>query len=153
MTDSKLSTAAQSDGIWALRSGIDDGYPYVIRVRTDTRDLAGHPALPNLLQISWTFLLEGQQVQVGLPTRDQADEMEAFENRIVDALQRGPVALLVSVNTRQGERRWLWYCGAPDETEQQLNAALGRDASFPIVIETLADPEWKFYRDLVSSVV
>jgi Family of unknown function (DUF695) len=124
----------------------------LIRVRTDVRDLAGHPALPNLLQISWTYLLEGQQVQVGLPTRDQAEEMTIFENRIVDALQSDPVALLVSVNTRQGERRWLWYCGAPDETERRLNAVLGRDASFPITLETLADPEWKFYRDLVSAV-
>ena len=126
--------------------------PYLIRVRTAVRDLAGHPALPNLLQISWTYLLEGQQVQVGLPTRDQAEEMRIFENRIVDALQSDPVALLVSVNTRQGERRWLWYCGAPDETERRLNAVLGRDASFPIALETLADPDWKFYRDLVSAV-
>jgi hypothetical protein len=124
----------------------------LIRVRTDVRDLAGHPALPNLLQISWTYLLEGQQVQVGLPTRDQAEEMTIFENRIVDALQSDPVALLVSVNTRQGERRWLWYCGAPDVTERRLNAVLGRDASFPSALETLADPEWKFYRDLVSAV-
>ena len=46
------SDAADLDGTWAVRRGVDDGLPYVIRVPTDLGDVAGDRPLSKLLQIS-----------------------------------------------------------------------------------------------------
>src|SRR5580698_6457968 len=97
------------DGLWTLLKGMEDGHPYFIRVRTDLAAVVGDRSLPNLLEIRWAYFVDESQAAHGLPTHEQLEEMAEFEERIVPALEDGRHAILVSVNMKCGERRWLCY--------------------------------------------
>ena len=140
------------DSLWTLLKGMEDGHPYVIRVRTDLAAVVGDRSLPNLLEIRWTYFVDESHAAHGLPTQEQLEEMAAFEERIVPALEHGRHAILVSVNMRCGERRWLCYCATREQAERALNAALGGDPAFPIDLSMMPDPEWNFYRDLLLEI-
>jgi hypothetical protein len=149
MTGYLESDGADLDGTWTIYRGVEDGIPFVIRLRTDLGDVAGDRSLSKLLQISWSYFVDATSDN-GMPTDAQQDEMATFENRVVDAVQKSRLAILVSVNTRAGMRRWLLYLGNRDKVEQGINAVLDGDASLPIHMTMIEDPSWNFYRNLLA---
>jgi hypothetical protein len=149
MTGFLESDGADLDGTWAVRRGVEDGVPFVIRLRTDLGNVAGDRSLSKLLQISWNYFVDANG-DSGMPAKAQQDEMATFENGVVDALQKSRLAILVSVNTQADMRRWLLYLGNRDKVEQCINAVLDGDASMPIHMTMIDDPNWNFYRNLLA---
>ena len=144
MADYLISKEADFDGVWAIIKLIEEDLPLLFRLRTDLRSVAGDPSMPLLFEIKWTYFLDAENIDQ-LPTPSQLDEMTAFEDAVVEALHGNRAALLVAVNTIEGERRWLWYCGDREKVERCMNTALNGNPSYPIRMEITEDPSWSFY--------
>jgi len=133
------------DDTWSLGEGKHNDKPLVIRFRQNLLPLAGHPEYPNRLKISWTFRAKTAN---GMPTPDEGNEMGTFEDRLVEALEKGNQAILTVVVTNDGKRDWYFYTSDVTETGKRINDMPQEKEAYPVQISVARDEAWDFYRDI-----
>ena len=127
------------DASWALAEGRRGGRPYVARLRTDLKPLAGHPDYPVRLLTTWRIR---PATAGGLPSVEEEEAMADFESLLVPRLSASGVAVLTAVLTHNGERSWLFYARDLDQAQHSLDVLA---ADFPISFVTEPDPAWERY--------
>jgi hypothetical protein len=134
------------DPAWALAEGRRGGRPYVIRLRTDLKPVAGHPDYPIRLLATWRIR---PPTDGGLPTVEEEEAMADFESLLVPALSGSGIAVLAAVLTHHGERSWLFYAGDLVQAQHSLDL-LAED--FPISFAAESDPGWERYLGILRDL-
>jgi hypothetical protein len=102
--------------------------------------------------VVWTYPLEGEEGQRGLPTSAQQADMVRREDALTAGLEGGGVAVLTSVATSGGHREWIWYSRPASELNPAFNATLKGHPRYPIQLHITADPSWSGYQRLRAAI-
>lgn len=111
-------------------------------------DLDAHVGVshPHRLEIEWAFGSPS-----GLPDDVTLGAMEGFEDRLMPAM-RAASALLVSVTTGGGVRRWTVHAAERAQTMARIRAILATtNGGAGVTVDAADDPGWSKYRQLVAS--
>jgi hypothetical protein len=134
---------------WTCATATCDGWPRLIRCRTNVADIADGMSLPRLLRITWKFPVADAS---GLPSAELNETMAEFENAVVAELELDSTAIFVSVLVCNGVKEWNAYIADAQRVCDRLNRALASHRPFPVELTVEDDPGWQTYRKLVKSL-
>jgi hypothetical protein len=132
---------------WFLAEGELEGLPAVIRARQHLTDWVGHPDYSRKLTIAWSYRPVDES---GMPSDTTYKQMDAFEDALFEALERGPSTIFVAVYTHNGRREWIGYTRDIDESESLMTRALEEHEHYPLELSTEEDPQWAEYLTLLQ---
>ena len=139
-----LSEIIKSDQ-WAVAEGTHNDLPLMIRFRNKLSPGSSISNHPQLIRIYWDYTPH----ESGMPSTNDSQSMEVFENRLVDALETDLSGVLAAAITTNGYREWVWYCLSTDVFAERLHNMPQETEPYPIEIETENDPEWAYFFNTV----
>jgi hypothetical protein len=89
--------------------------------------------------ISWTF---EQHQENGLPTEEQSELLQDFEDSLLQELDPDRTAILAFVYSSAGLREWHFYVGDMDDVGRRINSALSDKPALPIDLTAHDDSDW-----------
>jgi len=131
---------------WSIAKGTNPDKPTVLRFRPNLAAFIGDARYPRRLIIFWSF--EGGPS--GLPDHGQAEEMGAFEDAIIAALDPDRLAILAFVFTASGQREWHFYVSDVGQVGERINEALAGKPIFPIELHVEDDPDWSEFAAVIQ---
>jgi hypothetical protein len=135
---------------WILAESVDPDSPMILRFRPNLESSLGDPRYPRRLVVTWQYESADEG---GMPTEEQSDEMQNFEDTIVAALDPERFAILTFVVTGEEKREWHYYVDNVDEVAAIINEALADSPELPISLEVEEDPDWEEFREVLECCV
>ncbi len=135
-----LSNIIENDE-WAGAEGTHKGLPLLIRFRPKLSPALELSAYPQLIQVYWGYT----EHPSGMPSPEDSERMEVFEDRLVGALESDLSGLLASVITTNGYREWVLYTKSVDVFSERLHNMPQEEEPYPIQIEADHDPGWTYF--------
>jgi len=135
---------------WAIAETTAPARLGMIRFRTPVLGPGQVTEYPRCLRILWGYADEGTGA---LPDGPTTDRLQTFENRVVDALEQGAVAVLTAVLTFDGARQWVFYTADVATCGARIDAMPQEAEPYPIEIDVFSDAEWRYLRDEVLATV
>jgi len=133
---------------WFIARGVWQDRPILMRARPNLTDFAGHPAYPQKLTIAWDYDDNGS---TGMPTPERNLEMEAFEERLLQSLEKSNHAFVVAVVTNAGSREWICYTQDGNESVHRVNETFADEPRKPLRLEMVNDPDWGEYIGILQN--
>lgn len=131
---------------WTVAQGQKNGRPLLIRYRSQRPQGVDTAAFPFLLSATWSY----QPNDYGLPSAEEMELMDNFEDVLASALEGSQTAHLLVVLTNNGERDWLWYTCGEQEVMSQVNKALKGHRCYPVQFSVQKDRTWRAYSQFVD---
>ncbi len=132
---------------WAVAEEMHNDLLLIIRFRNELTPDSGIFNHSQLIRIYWDYT----QHESGMPSTDESQSMEVFENRLVDALEADLSGVLSAVITTDGYREWVWYCLSTEVFAERLHNMPQEADPYPIEIETEKDPKWSYFFNQVRA--
>jgi hypothetical protein len=149
MLDGDPMTNEIPDGPWALGQGERDGKPMFLRANTGAARLAGDPRY-------------GQRISVAVPIRspkgdgfpqpDEAFEIDAIEDRLVDALAAAGPSIFVLVITTGGTRQFVFYTADAAASAAALEELSRTIEGHELQHVVEPDPEWDVFEQFADFI-
>jgi hypothetical protein len=136
----ELSVLIENDQ-WAVAEGTHNDLPLMIRFRDKFVQGVNISNHPQLIQIFWEY----SEHESGMPSTEDSQSMEVFENRLVEALEGDLTGVLSAVITTNGVREWVYYCKSTDSFAKKLHNMPQESEPYPIGIEAGNDPDWEYF--------
>lgn len=134
---------SDSFGSWSLVESSKDGFPLLVRIRAEIKDLPSiRESHPLLIKVTWEF---GHDSISGMPSAAEEDAMQCFENLLVPRVEADFSALLTIAVTYDGNRSWYFYSSNSNEFTNRLNDLPQTEERMPIVINKRSDEDWEYY--------
>lgn len=137
------------DDTWFFTTGEADGKPSTLRGRQNLRHLVGLKTHPRLLRIQWQYEPVNDS---GMPSSDQSDQMETFENTIIPELEKDNLCIFFSIEIHNGVKEWVAYCSDVAAAGERSNKVLEGHPVYPITLTTENNPDWEQYRSMLDAV-
>jgi hypothetical protein len=130
-----------ADDRWSVAQLEKNGKPLLVRYRNERPQSVETAAFPFLLSATWAY----QPNEFALPSADEMEWMDRFEDALASALETSQTAHLMVILTGNGERDWLWYTHSEAEAMRHVNQALKGHQPYPIQFSVQKDRGWKAY--------
>ena len=130
-----------ADDQWSMAQGEKNGKPLLIRYRSERPQGVEATAFPFLLSATWSY----QPNEFGLPSAEEMESMDKFEDVLASSLQESQTAHLMVILTGGSKRDWLWYSCGEEEAMRQVNQALKGHNRYPVQFSVQKDRAWKAY--------
>jgi len=129
-----------NDDKWTLIESRHEGKPILIRARrfVDGVDRASYPVR---LNIFWQMLSPDEN---GLASTDDTPALEAFEERLVQAVDVDAQSVLSVILTGHGRREYVFHTADPNEFLRRLMDMPQEEDPYPIEIHRTDDPDWEY---------
>jgi len=88
----------------------------------------------------------------GLPTEEETNRLEVFEERLVGAVEDDEHSMLVGVLTCNGQREFIFHTGDVPGFMERLTDMPQETERYPITIQKYDDPDWSYLESIVSGV-
>jgi hypothetical protein len=129
---------------WSVSAGQDPISPMIIRIRSKLDSAKGKKLFPHMMRMSWSFQTPNQ---IGMPSKVEADELSAFEQRLEERFESDLQSVLTIAITQSGFREWYFYTNDIDEFMTRLGSVPHKNEN-PIEIYFTNDENWKYYEDM-----
>ena len=90
--------------------------------------------------------------ELGLPTQLESERLEAFENRLVEAVESDNHSILSVVLTCNGQREFVFHTSDPEGFVKRLIAMPQEQERYPIEIFNNEDPGWEYVATVTPSI-
>lgn len=141
-----IASASFTQEKWGVYTAQDNGFPLIVRHRSDIPTNVISSAYPHMIAISWKYESEN-----GMPEETVRKSMKVLEDRITNAVEPRKHALLTVVVTGNGLCEWQFYARNTNDFMQLLNEALANQPAYPIELSLQKDPEWEAYRQFIDT--
>jgi hypothetical protein len=131
---------------WTMYETHDDGEPKLWQIRESFPDGVTAATHPTAIVVEWRY---GDR---GLPDAALLSRMHAFERLLGRLDTDGGNSVLVHIIRGRGLSELCWYARDRDVFMEGLNHALAGQPRYPIAIEFLDDPAWKYRRAIVAKL-
>jgi hypothetical protein len=131
----RTNTVSQ-DGTFSVIQGEIDGRPLVAMIDMGLRELPDKQALSFFLGLSTSLI---NPTIEGLPTRSDADNLNAWEGVVEARLQSATNLVFVGRVTWNGHRELLYYVGTQQPTVEALKSISG---TRPFAFTCERDEKW-----------
>ena len=133
---------------WTLAKGADKNVSRLIRIRENLNPEVLGLTLQHLLRVSWSML---DETEMGLPSNEETNELEQFENELVPRVEAKGSCVLAAVITESGKRHWYFYLNDVDAFSEGLHNLPQKQEPHPIEVTRHRNEGWNLYRELVAS--
>lgn len=136
------------DQEWSIATGQHEGRPIFIRFREfpDTFPKGDYPERCNVF---WTMAEASDR---GVPSPDETERMQRFENRLVAALEASDEAVLTVVMTTAGKREFVLQARSECDFQGRVES-IPQDADpYPIEIAVFEDAAWEYTGRVTAAV-
>jgi hypothetical protein len=106
------------------------------------------PTHSQRLVVTWEY---EQDNSSGMPSEAQSEDMRAFEDAVVNAVDPDKLAILSFIYTNNGFRVWQFYVRDIEEVGIRINTALADFPKLPISLEVQDDANWDELRSVYNS--
>lgn len=132
---------------WTGAEGEYDNHPLLIRFRQIPKGFS-KSKYPSRLNVFWKM---SEPDENGLPTEEETNRLEVFEERLVGAVEDDEHSMLVGVLTCNGQREFIFHTGDVPGFMERLTNMPQETERYPITIQKYDDPDWS-YLESISSV-
>ena len=101
-------------------------------------------------KIRVTVTIPYKAISSGMPTDEEADQLQAIADSFDTVLKADPVAVLTGIYTGAGERQMVFYTLSTNIFTKKLNLALEPFPLLPLTITAENDPDWEEYDEMRS---
>ncbi len=129
------------EGNWYLAEGEIDNLPAFVRFRDNVESFILSGNYRHYLRVVWEFEAD----EHGLPSDDETERLESFEDKLCEALEADDHAILSFAMTNDGLRQWVFYTQDVKESVSRINGMPQEEERFPIELTTEEDPKWEEY--------
>jgi len=131
---------------WAVAEGQTDAYPFQVRYRCFLPDFP-RSDYPIRLNVFWEM---AHPLENGLASSADIPIMQAFEDKMVHALEPNGTGILTAILTGRGEREFIFQTRSIEDFSNCLHAIPQEAQPFPIKIFSSDDPDWKYFQGLIG---
>ena len=133
---------------WSIAEGIDEGMPVITRFRNFDQSFP-RSRYPKRLNIFWKF---SNPKDNGLPSPEDSVQAEAFEDRLVEAVENDNHSILSMVLTGKGQREYVFHTSNANEFLQRLTAMPQEQDRYPIEINSFEDVDWNYDGSVLGDI-
>jgi hypothetical protein len=133
---------------WSVFETEIDELPAFVRFRSDAGSLV-KGNYPTSFRVVWEYAADDEYQ---LPSDDELERLDDFEEHLGQALEDDGHAVLVFVMTNDGLRQWLFYTKDLGETTRRINAMPQEHDPYPIELTSAPDPQWSEYQRLANAL-
>ena len=130
---------------WSVIDGLKEKEPVIIRVNRGLKELAGHPAFPERIEILIRFNSAGSD---GMPSAEENFNLQELEDSLANALTSSNKSLYAAVVTGMGSKRLIFYTSDLGNAAIKANEILKKTDDHHIEVLTSKDFDWGVYRSL-----
>lgn len=131
---------------WTCPTQGDNGGLVMVTGRRDVEKFRKNPRFNIRVEVSWIY---GDKTS-GMPPMDIAETMEKVTERLQNAFDSDPVAVMTGIYTGEGRRDWVFYTLSTNIFGRKLNEALASLPLLPISIYCENDSSWGEYDEMKS---
>ena len=140
-----------ADDCWAIAHGFQDSCPRILRYRDDISQELDRSEHQHLVLIRWSY--PEAQGKEGLPSTTSLDEMNQFEDALLEAVERPLGDALVSATTGQGQRVWALYVQSPEAFAAKFDDVHTPADGHPLEVGIWMDPDWGyFFNEILGAI-
>lgn len=134
---------------WTVASkGLETDAPSFLRICQIPKDFA-RSNYPERIHIYWTMARPDHS---GLPTPEESQMLQSFEDRLTRAVLPDKHAVLVVTATSEGVREYLFYAKDVEGFMLRLQDMPHPHGRYPIELEQESDPGWSSYNRFASGL-
>lgn len=117
--------------------------------RKDVESFRNNPKFNIRVEVTWPY--EGDAT--GMPDVATSTLMEETQDKLTEAFEKDPVAVLTGIFTGDNERNWIFYTLSTHIFGRKLNEALKDMPVLPISIYCENDPDWLEYDEMSEAEI
>ena len=133
---------------WVVAEGDYDGRPVLIRLRELPKEFPASK-YPDRLNVTWTM---SEVDENGLPTENEFSRLSDFEDRLIDAVEPDEQSILVGALTCNAEKEFIFQTANASEFLKRLTNMPQEKDRYPIKIERYEDPDWSYFKAVMSQL-
>ena len=133
------------DGPWSVLKGNYNGLPMFVRLNTGYINYGRIGGYEHQVGIAVPLHTPGPD---GLPTSEEAIELDALEDAACKVLEAGQQSLFVATITTGNMREFVYYTRAPEEVKKQFHPLARSISTHSIQLMIKPDREWTTYAQL-----
>ena len=115
-------------------------------VRKDIEKFRSNPKFRFRVEVAWPYTPDA----LGMPSEEEAAQMEAVEEALKAAFSADPVAVLTEVYTGDGCRDLVFYTLSLHIFQRKFNEALAQFPEFPLTFSAQEDEKWEEYSQMLA---
>lgn len=115
-------------------------------VRKDVEKFKSNPRFKYRVEVEWTYTPD----TLGMPSEDDAKQMEEVEETLNTIFKKDPVAVLTGVYTGDGVRDLVFYTLSLHIFQKKFNEALAVFPILPLTFSAEEDPEWEEHANMLA---
>lgn len=135
---------------WVLADGTLNDEPITIRYRDEVEGELESGKYGQCVQILWNA--DQVDSETGYPSTEELDKIDAFNKKLMTAVEKDAHGLLVMVLMSQGVNQWILYVRDNDEMQADLNTIPTDTGLYPIEVTTDADAQWDVFTQLRDAI-
>ena len=127
---------------WSVAKGVRSGKPIFIRRNQSATSLAGHAEYKFRVGVAIPLREPNSD---GLPNNAEMEQLNAIEDQLCAALEKGQVSLQVLSITTQGMREFVFYTRSPSAANLAIDGLRAQPLTHEIQNYVIEDPKWGVY--------
>ncbi|EAT13760.1 DUF695 domain-containing protein [Bermanella marisrubri] len=135
---------------WITADGTFQNDPITIRYRDGVEDEKGSGQYPHCIQIVWEA--SDVDADTGYPNQAELIKIDAFNQKLMQAIESKPCGLLVMVLTSQGINQWILYATSNEEVTLALDSIPTDTGLYPIEVSSEEDADWLVFTQLRDAI-
>jgi hypothetical protein len=135
---------------WVLADGALNDQPITIRYRDNVQSELDSGGYSQCIQISW----EAEEVdpETGYPSEAELEKIDAFNQKLMEAIEPKEHGLVVMVLMAQGINQWIIYVRDNEEIQKDLNTIPTDTGLYPIDVVSEEDTSWSNFTELRDAI-
>lgn len=135
---------------WVLADGELNDHPITIRYRDEVDEQLNSGEFKHCIQISWSAAFVDEQT--GYPTAEELEQIDAFNQKLMIAVEKDEQAILLMVLMCQGINQWILYAKDIETLQASLNTIPTDTGLYPIEVVAEEDPSWVTFTELRDAI-
>ncbi len=135
---------------WVLADGTLNDQLITIRYRDKVQGELESGEYDQCIQISWN----AQEIDpvTGYPSDGELEKIDAFNQKLMSALESEDHGLLVMVLMCDGINQWILYCRDIEQVQKDLNTIPTDTGLYPIEVCSEEDKNWDIFTELRDAI-
>lgn len=134
---------------WTAPTQSENDRLIMVTGRKDVEAFRSNPKFNIRVEVTWPY--EGDAT--GMPDLATSTLMEETQDKLTEAFEKDPVAVLTGIFTGDNERNWIFYTLSTHIFGRKLNEALKDMPVLPISIYCENDPDWLEYDEMSEAEI
>jgi hypothetical protein len=136
------------DFAWFVAESANKDNPFFIRF-AEVKDKIRRASFPHRLNVFWELRAPEPS---GLPSKQDSEETQVFEERLIEAMEKEGRSILVMVLTGRGQKEYVIQTTDPQLFLESITNMPQEEERYPVEIIHNEDDTWDYYERVLSDI-